>query len=157
MTWLLANWKLVLGLLVGLGLFLAGWHARGVQAARDLDALKLSYSQAVAKQQAANLVSEDQYVKQLQAASVQHDQDLSTLAAIRALPVPHLVCHAVSRRTPVSGLPTSSGASPSSPRVLPEPSPQSFDPSPTVLALADSADDAVEACRAAFARWPTLH
>lgn len=95
------------------------------------------------------------YSQQLKDEQNAHATDLATLAAVRAEPVPHLVCRAAKAPDSLSvpSLPASASSQTGSPGLDTQSGGAGFDPGPALLAAADHADDELEACRDEHAQW----
>lgn len=140
-------WKPLLAVLMVLASMLwirhygAERYRAGYQQATSEDAA------ALAKQIHDAAIQEIEDAERLQRATHDLETTRSDLAALRAQPVHHVVCHAAanSRSLPEApGLPdvVVAGSGP-----LPAEAEGSFDPTAELIALADEADDILAACR----------
>jgi hypothetical protein len=151
-------WQGLCIIAVGTMLFYSGWHAQGVRAKAATTKLndEIGRSHAVIEQQQDQLIWEKKYEAQLQAAANRAVADRLELSRLRAAPHPRLMCHtaaAASGGSPVPGIPLTAGGGPAGSGALPQG--PDIDYSERLYAqIADSADNAVEACREALNRWP---
>ena len=154
MIFLLKYWRYLAGLaLIGL---VAAWilsyghkqYKAGAESVIAADAI------AAAKQKAQWDAKELAYQSQLKDAQDEHATNLAELARLRAIPVPHVVCHAAPNPGSVPAVPGQASAGPAPTGEHPQSSPGEFDPTDQLYAAADAADTVIEQCRDALNKWP---
>jgi len=154
LAFLRVNWKPV-ALLIAAGLTWWLLHHYGERRYSD------GYQKAISENEQALALWKAKYEAQVKAdedrlrrANEQHTKEIADLAAIRAQPVPRVVCHTASRSSDVPAaakLPAGEARDSGNVSRAPAPDPQSFDPTDELIALADRADAILADCRALHA------
>lgn len=143
----------LLWIVLVLVIFFSGdFHGRGVIQSRWNQA-KANEAAVLKAAQEQWTKSEQRYAAQIAQALSERDHNRALLARIRRDPLPRLLCRTEGGTSPMSGVPGTSGGGSAPGGALPPT--DEFDPSERLFAqVADAADNAVEACREALAKWP---
>lgn len=167
LAWLKLAWKHREAVGLALIAFIALWmahsygnrrEAKGVAQEKALfDQFKDTQYKLAVDQLAADRKALLAYQKQVKDADDENTRNAQTLANLRRQPVARLRCTAAAGSPSADTVPADTAGTSGQPArdgKLPPGSDEGFDPSPAVMRLADRADDVVEACRTALAKWP---
>ena len=114
-------------------------------------AYRATVAAAAAKQEAKNRADEARWASQLAEAKAINEQNQKWITEHNK-PVPHVLCHASASPVPENPAPTGTGTPATG--VVPPETGGGFDPTDKLTALADEADQVVEACRVVINSWP---
>lgn len=134
------------------GLFLAGLFVGFRIEHHFYTNYRVKVEAAAAAQAAAAKAKEDDWAKQLTEARAINAENQKWISDHNK-PVPRVLCH-YAGASPMPASPATTGSGPASTGELPSVSGGDFDPTDRLTALADKADQVVEACRLMLNSWP---